>query len=117
MKTAFEISKLSSVDDGRIAAAVDLAIEQCSRDCVDRPGDSGTRKVTLEIGIKPEQGEDGSCETAAVEFQIKTSLPARRSKTFQMATKPSGMLEFNPASPDAIGQRTLDEAGENGGDA
>lgn len=112
MKQSFSIDALGQVDGGKVSRAIDLAIRSVTQDCCDRPGDDRARKVLVTIDLTPQPDEYGVCESAALQFHIKTAVPARRSRVVQMATNANGALEWNPASEDNIRQRTLDEGGD-----
>lgn len=107
----FRIENIGEIDDGRIAAAVNVELGRVVQDCINRPGDASARKVTIETIVKPQKGDDGVCVAVDVEFEVKSRVPSRRSKRYEMQTNAGGALVFNPASPDDVRQGTLDEMG------
>lgn len=102
------LANLQEIDDGLTVRLFDRALKQVVADCVDRPGDKKARTVTLELAIVP-QATDGVCETVLMESTVKSKIPAPRTKQYQVDVKGDGTLIVNPASPDDVRQRTLDE--------
>lgn len=113
MKQKLTLQGLTGLDNGKAAAVFQHELRKVVKDCVDRPGESGARKVYLEVSVKPSQDAAGICETAEVEFEVKSKIPTQRTKTYQMEVDARGELLFNEASPDDIKQRTLDEANDD----
>lgn len=109
-KIQLSLSNLKELGNGVLDAAFRKDLEFCVRDCVDRPGDKRPRKVALIMTIEPEE-EDGVCDTVAAEFEVRASIPTRRSRKYSLQAKPNGTLLVNPESPDDIRQGTLDEVG------
>lgn len=105
----FTTSSLSRIDAGRIAAAFEGEIKRAEADCKDRPATPKPRKVELHVSIEPIVAEDGSLESCDVTFRIKSSIPSRESKTYNMRAGRHG-LSFNELSPEDIHQGTLDDA-------
>lgn len=103
-----ELTNLNELDD-RITVAFGVAIQQAVNDCMDRPGDKNARTINLEMKITPVIGEEGQCDGAEGEFQIKTKVPARKSKTYSFSTNRKGHLIFSSNSPDNVDQTTFDD--------
>lgn len=103
-------STIHELDDGRVGVAVDRAIRAAAMDCVDRPGLSAARTVTLKLEITPEGTAEGVCTSCSVESVISSTLPAKRSSAMNARVAGNGQLQWNNLSPDDAGQSTLDEA-------
>jgi len=65
------------------------------------------RKVKLEVTMTPILDPEGSMESCDVQFQIVDQVPKRKSRVYTRAG-----LYFNEMSPDAVHQRTIDDATE-----
>lgn len=105
----FELKSLVEIDGGRINAAFMQALQRCERDCGDRPATSDSRKVTLTAELTPICSPSGELESVDVRFQIKDTVPTRKSAVYNMKATRAGLL-YNELSPDDVNQRTIDEA-------
>lgn len=105
----FGIEDLGSLDDGRVVAQVNKLLNGATNDCMNRPGVDGARKIAITILLNPITDEGGVCEEVALEVQSKMTVPSMISKTFSMGANAAQGLLHNPASPENIHQRTLDE--------
>lgn len=103
------LAELANLDAGRVHVAFEQAVSRIVRDCLDRPGDKTPRKVLLQLQVVPVVGEEGQCEECLAEFQIKDSVPTRKSKTYSLATNRKGDLIFSEASPTNIRQTTFED--------
>ena len=103
-----ELDNLSELDD-RIIVAYARAIKEAVLDCMDRPGDKTVRTVNLEMKLTPVIGEEGQCDGCDGEFQIKTKIPARKSKLYSFQTNRKGHLVFSTTNPEDVNQTTLDD--------
>lgn len=108
MKMRLTLETLKDLDLGKVNAAFDRELAHVVKDCIDRPDDRTARTVSLELAVTPE-AEGGVCEVVNGEFTIKSKVPPRRSRRYEMAVKPTGVALINPESPDAVRQMTLDE--------
>ena len=97
---------LEEIDDGRQSAAFRKHMARIAQDCMDRPGDSTARVVTLTLSIKPVTGDDGQCESCFVEMEQRSKVPVQRSRPFEMQVTKGG-LAFNQEFPDALDQIPL----------
>jgi len=110
-----DLENLSKLDNGKPAIAFRRAVEDCSRDCTDRPTEQRTRKVTMELLIKPVASEDpvfeGSFRAcgAVAEFKIKTTIPNRQTRPYSFGIDPKGRLFFSEESPTNVNQTTFDD--------
>jgi len=117
MLKKFGIRDLDTLDEGRVAAQVDLALLSAAKDCANRPGLAKERKVTVTFKLTPQTNEDGMCDSINLDVQTKTNVPASNSKLFNMHAHPAQGLAFNDMSPDDAHQRTIDEIpGDNDDD-
>jgi hypothetical protein len=113
MKKELKLETIVKIDDGRIAEAWNQALSRVVLDCKDRPGCPDARKVILQMDVVPIIAEDGDLDTVTGNFQIKDSLPVRKSRQYEFDPKRNGMLAFNDLSEDNVAQRTLDELNED----
>ncbi len=102
-----KLASLDLLDDGRVAIAWQKQLARAVQDCLDRPGESAARKVTLEFQVIPVQEPDGSADNVRGEFQVKSSIPNQRSKPYEFTANKSGHLVFNVHSPEVIDQKTI----------
>lgn len=103
------LKTLPELGDGIVATAWELAVKRAAADCMDRPGDERPRKVILECVLLPVVGESAECESTSVQFQVKDTVPTRRSKVYDFQVRRGGLLLFNDLSPDNAHQRTIDQ--------
>ena len=100
---------MEDLDGGRIHEAFAQELKRVVMDCDDRPGDKKPRKVLLQLDIAPIIDEHGNLDSVAGAFQIKSTVPQRKSKVYSFGVRQGGQLVFNDLSDDNINQRTLDE--------
>lgn len=104
------LREIAEIDDGRINEAFTQAIRRIANDCDDRPGDDRPRKVTLEITFTPVCDEKGYVDSVKSQFQIKETIPTRKSKVMDFGLRKGGIFVFQPLSPgDHRQQPLLDE--------
>jgi hypothetical protein len=103
-----ELATLSKLDHGKVAEAFRMHLKRAAEDCTDRPGDGKTRMVVLEIGLVPVLDESGDCYEVQAQCQVKSKVPAHKTKVLSLGARMNGLLVFNPESPDAVDQGTLD---------
>lgn len=104
------LATLKDLDDGRVAVAFLHELTRIVQDCEDRPGDKKSRKVLLQGEVTPIMFEDGTLDSVKVEFQIKSSVPTRKSKTYTMAVRKGqrgAMLVFSSENPEDHRQKSL----------
>ena len=105
----FTLGELTELDSGRVDVAWNKAVERVVRDCMDRPGDSSSRKVLLQLELTPVVSAEGDCEEVHGAFQIKDTVPTRKSKTYSFATNTKGDLIYSTNSPSNVRQSTFDD--------
>lgn len=116
MKIELNLGSIAALDEGRIVAAFNKELQKCVSDCVARPDTTGARTVTLVMSVSPD-GTDSVCDRVMTDFKVKSSVPGRSSRGYQVQCHPSGKLLVNPESPDDVNQMTIDEAVAGGGSA
>lgn len=109
MKVRLDLQQLAMLDNGKVAAIFARELRHVVTDCVDRPTDDKARKITMTVSVVPQEC-DGVCETVEAEVQIKSSVPDRRTRPYQLAVNARGDVIVNDASPEDVRQGTLDEA-------
>lgn len=108
--TVFSLSNLRLLDFGKIGVAFDHEIERVVKDCLDRPSDDHARTVTIKFSFEPTLDPSAGmvdCETVAVECEVSSAVPKRRTKVYEMRPHKNGQLSFNPDLPDEPEEETL----------
>lgn len=75
--STFNLQSLTEFDNARVATAFEHAVARCIRDCEDRPGVKGVRKVTLTVNVAPVPDEGGDLAECAVAFDVKDTAPSQ----------------------------------------
>lgn len=109
MKVTLTLEQLAKIDNGKVAAVFQQELRRVVNDCVDRPTDNKPRKVNMTVSVAPQES-DGVCATVEMEVVVKSSVPDRRTRPYQLEVHARGDVMLNDASPDDVRQRTLDEA-------
>lgn len=113
----FSLENLPHLDFGKVPVAFDAEIKRVIQDCMDRPTDDKPRQVAIVFNIVPVPESTGSgivCDEVAMEVEIDSKVPKRRTKVYAMKTKANGDLMFHPDLPDAPDDETLmDEVDRN----
>lgn len=112
---ALTASTLVKLDRGAAAAALDKAIGQAVRDCLDRPSDDRPRKITMTLEITPLKeviGSVVSCEGARGVYKVRMRQPDWESKTLDFGVRENGTLVFAEMNPNNHRQPLLFEHGE-----
>lgn len=100
---------MEDLDSGRIHEAFAAELRRVVLDCDDRPADGKARKVLLQLDVVPVIDDQGNLDSVKGAFQIKSTVPQRRSKVYSFGVREGGKLVFNDLSEDNINQRTIDE--------
>jgi hypothetical protein len=106
---------LGQLDRGAVGVAIDKALQEIGRDCLDRPSDDRARKLVLTLSFKPcpeTFDQTISCERIALDVEIKAAVPARKSRTIDMGVRQGGGMIFNPESPANHKQPVMFDDGE-----
>lgn len=109
------LDSLNQLDDGRAVIAFQHELKRAVLDCIDRPGDKKPRTVSLEFKLTPIVADDGSCEGAMGEFEIKGKVPTRKTKTYSFQVNKQGHLAYSSTSPTNIDQTTFDDVDQSTG--
>ena len=116
--TVHELSleSIMQLGDGSVAIAWHQALQRSLHDCCsDRPGVDKPRKVTLEMDVVPVIDEAGFSDEVNATFQVKESIPARKSRIYDFSVrqvKGKHAAVFSEVSAD--GSPTLFDTEENG---
>ena len=114
MLKQFDLSTISEIDEGRVLEAWNQACKRLVEDIEDRPGLDDARKLVLTFELKPVKDEAGNLDTINGAFQIKESIPSRKTRNYDFKPKivnGQSTLAFNPLSEDNANQHTIDEQG------
>lgn len=106
---------LAALDGGRIDEAFKLHLRRAIEDCDDRPGEEKSRKVTLQVEVKPIARQDGATTDVEIVVQAKSSIPTHVSGAVSARVLHGGDAWFNDFSEDNPDQRTLDQQNEAAG--
>lgn len=109
---AFSLDQLENLDLGKASAAFNSHIKRIATDCLDRPGDSAPRKVTMEIAVKPVLNDDGTCDRIKLQIQVSSKVPSHRTRVYDMGIRANGMLVFSEDSPTNFDQSTFFDGDE-----
>ena len=103
-----DLSALGQFDGGCIAAALDREVAYAVADCRDRPAEDKVRKVLLQIELIPQPDPStGDVDAVEMKFQVKSTIPTRKSRKYSVGVKPNNTLYYNSDSPDNVNQGTL----------
>lgn len=109
METELTLENLPKLDFGKISIAFGDHVKRAVDDCMDRPGDSSTRKVVLEVLVNPAKDQSGQCEDVELACVVASRLPVHRSKTFMCRPRKGGHLMFNAVDAEHLNQRTFED--------
>lgn len=107
-KETFGAESLMRMDGGRIALAINNELHRVIEDLSDRPADRTARKVIIQIEISP-VGDGSVADSTKVGFQVKSTVPTKKSRSYSMRVYGGRELQFNEASPSDARQGTLDD--------
>lgn len=104
---SFEMKNWHELDNGRLAAAVELALKKIVADCQDRPGLDAVRKLTIELKFSPEVDHLNDLIAIDLEFAVKTATPPLARKGLGLGVKKNGRVEFSTVAPENAAQTDL----------
>lgn len=107
-RVPLDFSNLRELADGRIEAMLAVHLTRAARDCLDRPGETKPRKVTLQFEFVPVLESEGYADRADCAIACKSNLPNHVSPTVQVELNPQGFL-FNKHVPESLDQHSFDE--------
>ena len=102
-----QLDSFEDIDGGRIAEELRVHLRRIWLDYKYRPADATARVVTMKIKLVPELEADGSCDRCKMAVEFSSSIPKHKTRTIELGMKASGMLVFNPDSPDNVVQSTM----------
>lgn len=108
------LDSLADLDMGKASEMFQVMLRRAAEDCIDRPGDTSNRTVSLKFQMVPITDQRGECSEVALEVLCEGKFPAYRTKSYSMGVRrdvKGAMVVFNADSPDNINQRTF-EMGE-----
>ncbi len=97
------LENLKDLDFGKIGAAFNAELAHVTKDCLDRPGDTKCRKVSIMFILVPTPDTIGNGQPGDVIHvgcEISSSVPKRRTRIYEMSPRVNGMLTFHPESPE-----------------
>jgi ribosomal protein L30/L7E len=104
---ALTLESLKDLDYGKAHLAFQAHLARAAQDCLDRPGDSKARTVTLSIGLVPVLESDLDCTEVKAQIQVTSKVPVHRTKVYSLGLRRNGGLVFSEDSPEAIDQATF----------
>jgi hypothetical protein len=103
----FGLGKLRVLDGGRVEEAFAQAVKRCVADCEDRPAEENARKVNLQVEFIPVMDSEGHCEGVSAAFQVKDTIPTRKSRIYSFGVKAGQRLFFSDEDPHNVSQLTF----------
>lgn len=104
-KLLFKADNLMTLDDGRLALAIDADVRQILGDLHDRPGDKTPRKLNIGISFRPYM-EGNEFAGAKIDWTTKPVIPKRQSRSIDAVADGDDLL-FNSAAPENARQTTI----------
>jgi len=101
------LDSLGDFDFGKVDIAFKKELAAVVRDCLDRPGEKGARKVNLTVEVIPDQLQDGDVVDCVVRFLISNSTPKRATAARPLVADKAGRLFFQPDAMDNPHQTTF----------
>jgi len=113
-QTPLTLQNLRLLDFGILEEAFKAELARCVNDCEDRPGEEKARVVSIDFKLTPLSANPSKkdCDNVALEVEISSSQPKRRSKVYTTTPRLNGTLVFNPDVPDDPDQPTLYDSQE-----
>jgi hypothetical protein len=91
---AFSLRNLYKITP--LAEAFDDLLRSLARDCIDRPGETKNRELTIKLKITPDASDP---DNVIVEPVIGNKMPSRRIDRYRMTTAADGEIRFQPNFP------------------
>lgn len=104
------LKNLHVLAGGEVAETWQQALKRLISDIDDRPAAADARKLILQTELTPKIDEHGTLETVQIRFQVKDTVPTRKTRKFDMQPRKSQrgrQLVFKELSPDNFNQETL----------
>jgi hypothetical protein len=106
----FSLEKLKLLDFGKINEAFKSELAYVVKDCVERPLDDKDRTVTIQFRVAPNvdtKAGESDCARVTVACDIKSAIPTRKTRVYDMKVHNAGRLSFHPDGPDDADGDTL----------
>ncbi len=103
----FNLKSIGKISD--LELSFDEQLASCVRDCMERPGLSRTREVTLKVRLTPYVEDPDEVD---VECEVSSKVPTRKIDKYHMLITTQGGLKFQPDAPLSPDQNTLDFEGK-----
>jgi hypothetical protein len=94
-RVELSLDNLTDLDDGKVQLMFAMELKRALLDCLNRPGEGKARKVSLICAVVPEADEAGNCEGVRVSFDVKSTLPARKTLQYPMGITKAGQAWFS----------------------
>lgn len=88
------LEHLADLDEGKVQLMFAAELKRALLDCLNRPTEKKVRKVSLLVEIKPQCDQEGNCENVNIGFDVKASIPARRTKVYELGITNGGQAFF-----------------------
>lgn len=100
-RVQLSLADVGSLDDGKIHLMFAAELKRCIQDCLNRPGEEKPRKVNLIMELAPIQDEDlGDCRSLKMATDVKSTLPPRRTKQYELGVTKTGQAFFTVEEED-----------------
>jgi hypothetical protein len=99
----FSLDTIHLLDLGKINEAFKAEIMHVVKDCIDRPLDDKERTVSIVFRVTPNvdtKAGERDCDRVAVACDIKSTIPTRKTRIYDMKVHQNGMLSFHPDLPE-----------------
>ena len=93
MRFELNLENLKELDGGKVQVAFGLELKKCLMDCLNRPNEKKSRKVSLECYVTP-IAADRDCEGVTVAFDVRSSVPARKTEGYKLGITTQGQAYF-----------------------
>lgn len=101
MRQKLDLESLHQLEGGVVSHAFDLELGRIVADIKDRPGEKRPRSLMIKLDIAPMADERGIAVHSAVAFEVKSTLPSKKTTDFRMAINTNAdQLDFNPNTPE-----------------
>lgn len=106
------LESLGLLEEGKGTIAFQTLLDRAAADCEDRPTDTKSRKVTLQIDMIPVLASDLTCTEVKAVVKAKLSVPDYKTRDYSFALRKTSkgvILAFSEDSPSNVNQATMFE--------